>query len=317
MIFFFYGEDSFRAKNKIDAIKEKFKTAVDHDGYSLENIDGETASLTDFFKAVESSGFFTSKKLIVIKNIFDNKNIKNLEDALIEYLAKQKDTIEENYLIFWQVGKPNPKNKLYKALKNFKYVEEFEKLSAEKINTWIKKEVEKYHKQINNQAIMTLLSYAGEDLWQLSQEINKLVNFSQNLEISLEDIKTIVQAKTDDNIFNLVDAIGKKNKPLALELLEKQLDNGANSLYILSMMVRQFRILIKVKLFSEKIDNSFAVAQALKLHPFVAKKTLEQSRLYNLAELKKIYQLLLSLDGKLKREAPKERIFFLQMINQL
>ncbi len=317
MIFFFYGEDSFRAKNKIDAIKEKFKTAVDHDGHSLENIDGETATLTDFFKAVESSGFFTSKKLIIIKNIFDNKNIKNLEDALIAYLAKQKDTIEENYLIFWQVGKPNPKNKLYKALKNFKYVEEFEKLAAEKINTWIKKEVEKYHKQISNQAIMTLLSYVGEDLWQLSQEINKLVNFSQSPEISLEDIKTIVQAKTDDNIFNLVDAIGKKNKPLALELLEKQLDSGVNSLYILSMMVRQFRILIKVKLFSEKIDNSFAVAQALKLHPFVAKKTLEQSRLYTLAELKKIYQLLLNLDGKLKREAPKEKIFFMQMINQL
>lgn len=317
MIFFFYGEDSFRAKNKIDAIKEKFKSAVDSDGHSLENIDGETATLTDFFKAVESGGFFTSKKLIVIKNIFDNKNIKMLEEALIEYLAKQKDTIEENYLIFWQVGKANPKSKLYKTLKKFKYVEEFEKLSAEKINTWVKKEAEKNHKQISNQAVLTLLSYVGDDLWQLAQEINKLVNFSQNIEISPEDIKAIVHAKTDDNIFNLIDAIGKKNKPLALELLEKQLDSGVNSLYILSMLVRQFRILIKVKLFSQKIDNSFAVAQALKLHPFVAKKSLEQSRLYSLEELKKIYQLLLNLDAKLKREGAREKIFFLQMINQL
>nr|MBP9802628.1 DNA polymerase III subunit delta [Patescibacteria group bacterium] len=261
--------------------------------------------------------FFTSKKLIIIKNIFDNKNLKILEKPLIEYLAKQKDSVEENYLIFWQVSKPNPKNLLYKALTKFKYVEEFPKLSSDKINTWLKKEIASRNKTISQEAALTLLSFVGENLWQLEQEINKLVHFSHNSEISLNDVKSIVQAKSDDNIFNLVDALGKKNKALALKLLESQLDSGANSLYLLTMIARQFRILIKVKLFSAKIDNSFAVAQALKIHPFVAKKTLEQSKLYSLEDLKKIYQLLLELDFKLKREASYEKVFFLQMIEQI
>ncbi|MBP9802671.1 hypothetical protein KBC40_03750, partial [Patescibacteria group bacterium] len=98
MIFFFYGEDSFRAKNKIDAIKDKFKASVDKSGISLINLDGEILTLDDFLKNTESQGFFTSKKLIIIKNIFDNKNLKILEKPLIEYLAKQKDSVEENYL---------------------------------------------------------------------------------------------------------------------------------------------------------------------------------------------------------------------------
>ena len=317
MIFFFYGEDSFRAKNKIDAIKDKFKASVDKSGISLINLDGEILTLDDFLKNTESQGFFTSKKLIIIKNIFDNKNLKILEKPLIEYLAKQKDSVEENYLIFWQVSKPNPKNTLYKALTKFKYVEEFPKLSSDKINTWLKKEIASRNKTISQEAALTLLSFVGENLWQLEQEINKLVHFSHNSEISLNDVKSIVQAKSDDNIFNLVDALGKKNKALALKLLESQLDSGANSLYLLTMIARQFRILIKVKLFSAKIDNSFAVAQALKIHPFVAKKTLEQSKLYSLEDLKKIYQLLLELDFKLKREASYEKVFFLQMIEQI
>ncbi len=317
MIFFFYGEDSFRAKNKIDAIKDKFKASVDKSGISLINLDGEILTLDDFLKNTESQGFFTSKKLIIIKNIFDNKNLKILEKPLIEYLAKQKDSVEENYLIFWQVSKPNPKNTLYKALTKFKYVEEFPKLSSDKINTWLKKEITSRNKTISQEAALTLLSFVGENLWQLEQEINKLVHFSSNTEISLSDVKSIVQAKSDDNIFNLVDALGKKNKALALKLLESQLDSGANSLYLLTMIARQFRILIKVKLFSDKIDNSFAVAQALKIHPFVAKKTLEQSKLYSLEDLKKIYQLLLELDFKLKREASHEKVFFLQMIEQI
>lgn len=317
MIFFFYGEDSFRAKNKIVALKEKFKSNVDPSGHSIENLDGENLSLDAFFQTVTAGGFLASKKLVVIKNIFDNKKLKSLEDSLISYLEKQKDSVEENYLIFWQDSKPNPKNKLYKTLKKFKYTEEFEKLSPEKINTWLKKLVATKHKSINLEALNLLFAYVGDNLWQLEQEINKLCSFSLKEEISVNDVKTMVQAKTDDNIFNLVDLIGKKDKKRALHLLEQQLTSGVNALYILSMITRQFRILIKVKLLSEKINNSFAIAQTLKIHSFVAKKTLEQSKLYELAHLKKIYQSLLNIDAKLKKENIDEKILFLQMIDQL
>lgn len=317
MIFFFYGEESFRARQKIEALKEKFKTSIDPSGHSLESLDGENLNLDKFFQTVTAGGFLSSKKLVVIKNIFDNKNLKNLEPALIDYLEKQKDSVEENYLIFWQTSKPNLKNKLYKALKKFKYTEEFEKLSPEKINTWIKKELASKNKNITPEALKLLLIYVGDNLWQLEQELNKLSSFSSSSEISADDVKLLVQAKVDDNIFNLVDAIGKKNKKRSLELLEQQLNSGVNALYILSMIIRQFRLLIKVKLLSEKINNSFAIAQTLKMHPFVASKTLEQSKSYTLEQLKKIYQLLLSIDAKLKKESIDEKILFLQMIDQL
>ena len=74
MIFFYYGEDSFRAHQKIKAIKKKFKDKIDPSEQNVQLLDGETLKADDFFRTVSVVGFLADKKLVVIKNIFDNKN---------------------------------------------------------------------------------------------------------------------------------------------------------------------------------------------------------------------------------------------------
>jgi len=57
MIFFFYGEDSFRAQQKIKTITTKFKENIGGEGYNVEYLDGDSLNLEDFFKSVRSGGF--------------------------------------------------------------------------------------------------------------------------------------------------------------------------------------------------------------------------------------------------------------------
>ena len=317
MIFFFYGEDSFRAKNKIDALKEKFHQSVDQSGQNILTLDGETLSLAKFFEAVKASGFLASKKLVLIKNIFTNKKIKDWQEDLIAYLNTQQDSVEENYLIFWQTDKPDVKNALYKTLKKFKYSEEFAKLSPAKLEAWLKNKITKANKNISPANLNLLLTYVGDDLWLLNQELDKLTNFAAASEITSEDIKLLVAAKTNDNIFQLIDAIGKKDKKQATDLLNQQLKTGANALYLLSMIVRQYRLLLKIKLLSKDLNNSFALAQALKLHQFVAEKSLKQSQAYSLGQLKSIYKSLLNLEEKLKSTTGDTEALFLSLILNL
>ena len=71
MIFFFYGEDSFRAQQKIKNIRDKFKAKVGGDGYNIDYLDGNLLTIADFFKSVKSCGFLVTKKppdLILLKN---------------------------------------------------------------------------------------------------------------------------------------------------------------------------------------------------------------------------------------------------------
>ena len=316
MLFFYYGEDSFRAHQKIQAIVKKFQDKVDQAGHNVQHLDGETLTADDFFKAVSVMGFLADKKLIVIKNIFDNKKLSAWQDSLIDFIDKQKDTTDENYLIFWQAGKGDSRKKLFKRLKKLKFNEEFTKQNPRQLAQWIIKHVQAQKKNIDPRAVELLIAYVGNELWQLHQEISKLANFSKD-DISEQAVRDLVQAKIDDNIFNMVDALGNKDKALALKLIEDKLNNGVNHQYILTMIIRQFRLLIKAKTLGDDARYAGALAQALKIPPMIAEKTLAQSKEYTLDELKKIYGQLLVLDEKFKTTQNQEKILFAQMINNL
>ncbi|PLX24691.1 DNA polymerase III subunit delta [Candidatus Parcubacteria bacterium] len=316
MIFFYHGEDSFRAGQKIEAIVNKFREKIDPGGHNIQHLDGQEIKADDFFQAISVMGFLADKKLVVVKNIFDNKKLKDWQDSLIDFLKKQKDTPEENYIVFWQAGKADSRTKLYKALNKFKFAEEFNKLSPSELNKWILGQIKKADKTIKPSALNLLVNYVGNDLWQLNQEISKLVNYVES-EITDEDVKTLVQAKIDDNIFTLIDALGNKDKSLALKLIEEKLNAGVNSQYILTMIIRQFRLIIQTKSLSRQATHSGAIAQALKLPNMIADKILKQSQKYEMDQLKKIYRHLMELDEKLKTTSQQDKILFTQMINNL
>ncbi|MBU1202568.1 DNA polymerase III subunit delta [Patescibacteria group bacterium] len=316
MLFFYYGNNSYLANQKIQAIVEKFKKQIDTIGQNVEYLDGENMTNEDFFRSVSIMGFLADKKLIIIKNIFDNKKLSGWQDALIDYIKKQKNTPDENYIIFFQSGQPDARTKLYKTLSKIKFCEDFKELNNRQLIIWVKNQAKKFDKEISDKATDLLINYVGNDPWQLSNEIAKLANYSQG-QINDQAVSEIVQAKTDESIFSLIDALGQKDKAQALKLIEEKINKGVNHQYILTMIVRQFRILIKTKSLEDKIISPGHLSSTLKIHPLVANKTLAQSKLYDMAQLKLIYQKLLYLDEKFKSSQNQEKILFAKMINEL
>jgi len=146
----------------------------------------------------------------------------------------------------------------------------------------------------------------------MHQEIEKLISFKKNRPITQEDINLLVSGKIKSNIFNLVDAMGTKNRKSALRLLNNELISGTSVIQLLGMIVRQFRILLEIK---ETLKNDSQISKReislkLNLHPFVAQKALEQARNYTLGELKNIYKKLLSIDIKTKTTSLDPRVLF-------
>ncbi len=316
MIFFYYGENSWLARQKIRAIKKKFQSDIDPQGHNILNMDGEEISASNFFEAASANGFLASKKLIIIKNIFNNKKLSTWQDSLLNFLSQQKDTADENYIIFWQTDKPDVRTKLYKALKKFHFVEEFKNYSSAELITWLKKQAQLKNRILDNETANVLIAYVGNDMWSLSQELDKLTHLTEE-KITVEDVKNVVVSKIDDNIFNLVEALGQQNKALALKLLDEKFSSGTSAQYLLSMVVRQYRLLIKVKALSKQASYPGAIAQALKLPPWLANKAFRQSQLYTMEKLKKIYSELLELDQQLKSSAVNEPLLFTRIINNL
>jgi len=317
MIFFFYGEDSFRSTEKLTQIKNKFQKEIDHKGYNISSLDGESLTLEEFYSAVKQTGFLTEKRLIIIRNFFKNKKRKDFEKEIIEFLKSQKDTKEENFIIFWEDGVPRKNDTLIKVLLGFKYVSELKKLNNLQLQQWITEKIRTENGTIEPEAVKTLVTYLGNDLWQQNNEIDKLLAYKKNQLITASDVKMLIRSKLDENIFNLTDAVGANNKKLALQLINDQLSSGTNHLYLLTMIIRQFRILLELKSLSQEFDSYPKVAAQSTLHPFVLRKTWPLLSIFTWQQLKRIYTSLVDLEKNFKSTSINPLLLFDKFIAEL
>ena len=101
-------------------------------------------------------------------------------------------------------------------------------------------------------------------------------------------LNVLVKSKIDTDIFKTVDALARGDKKTALKLLHDHLESGEDPFYLLSMYFYQFRNLVKVKPLAEKNMSPAEITSKLKMHPFVARKSLEQAQEFFLGETKSL-----------------------------
>lgn len=294
VIIFLYGEDSFRSRQKLDEIISHYKE-VRKSGLNLLWVDAKEAAFLDFYGQLKVSSMFAETKLVILENVFSDKQFQ--EDFLgeLKTIQNQKDVV-----VVFEKEAPDARLKLFKTLLKECKCQEFALLDAKGLKVWAQKELENLKAKINNDALDLVVSFVGNDLWRLSGELKKLADFRQRAPIKKDDVVTLVKPNIQNDIFKTIDALAEKNKLQALALLHKHLDGDDNSLYILSMIAYQFKNLLMVKELSEKGLMYASIVKKSGLHPFVVKKTYFQCRQFSFEELKNIYRAIFQIDTDIK-----------------
>ena len=249
MIIFIYGEDSFRAKKKIKELKDKFLKEVDKSGSSLSVVDGSTVSLRDINSAIGPVSLLSSKRMLVLENIFANKT-KDILGEVLNYFKDKEEKGSDDIFIFYQEGIKSKKKgvkteilkndsssrekpllakekKLFDFLSSQKFVQEFKKLGNTDVASWIRKEANERGADINLRAANELASLASGDLWQIDGEINKLINYKKGslpkitpdnaqVQIDTPDVTLLVKGGFDENIFALQTRLALATNPWPL-----------------------------------------------------------------------------------------------------
>lgn len=302
MIIFLYGEDEFRSNRKLAEIKKKFLQIYKESGtLFVFDFAEEKINAGEMTTKISSGGLFSQKKLVIVKNLLAAKTDSGTE-RLADYLKKNKED-KDVILVFWETGGFDKKNPLAKILPKIGKCQQFELLNGVKLKNWITGEVEKTSDgkvSISPVAAQKLAVFVGSDLMLLSKEIEKLVSFKNQGEISENDVEHLVRAKIGTDIFETIDALARGEKGKALELLHNHLESGDDPFYLLSMYFYQFRNLLKVKPLAQMNMPEREIAQKLKLHPYVVKKGVEQGRNFTFERLKNVYRSLCEVDFQSK-----------------
>lgn len=311
MVFFFYGEDSYRIRQKVNSVIEgyqtKHKSGLNFGRFDLAR-DEEGEKLENF---LASFSMFAEKKLAVVNNLFEAA--KSVREKFLAYLAA--GTIFKTADSFLVIAQPLERTTERKSrdyiLKDNKELfkkltagnagaEEFDYLSGGKLEDWIKKTAAAAGASIDGPAARKLALFVGSDLWQMKNEIDKLISFAGRGAVGEAMVDEMVKAKNEIDIFRTIDALAQRNKRQALELLHRHLAEGESEIYLLTMLVYQFRNLLLIKSEVERGAQFQMLAKTIKLHPFVLRKSFEQGRAFTLPALKKIYERLLELDIAIK-----------------
>ena len=294
MIYFIYGEDSYRSKQKLKEVIEGYKK-VHKSGLNLICFDATEKEFDDFTENLRSNSIFNEKKLIILKNVFSN--IK-FQEKLLENIKKINGS--KDIIVIYEPSKVDQRIKLFKSLKNSVKCQEFSLLTGLLLKKWAIQEFNKYKTKISPYVIDVFLSYVGNDLWKMENEIKKISHFKNGQEVKIEDIELQVKSKTENDIFKTIEALASKDKKQAIKYLQKHLEVGDNILYIFSMIAYQFRNLMILKQLQDKNFSYDIIVKKSGLHPFVVKKSIYMTNKFSIEQLKEIYKKILKIDFEIK-----------------
>lgn len=307
MLIFLYGQDSFRSSRKLLEIKKKFLTS-DPVGSGLSVFDFEDKGLKEKTKLLDVFGMpnlLAPKRLIIVKNLLSSGTAdqqKEVEEFL-KYKAASLSEDKDIVAVFWEADAPKKSQALFKFLEKNSKSQNFQKLPPAKLSQWVLLELKEIDSKstIAKSALEKIIAYTEGDTRVLRCELEKLVNFAAGRMIEERDIELLVRAKVDASIFATIDALAGKDKKTALTLLHRHIEKGEDPLYLLTMIVYQFRNILQVAdLREEYAGRDQEIAKLTKLHPFVVRKSLIQSRNFTMERLKEIYKNLNVLDIQIK-----------------
>ena len=309
MLYILSGEDDYSINEEIKVIK---KGTGDESLLAINTtvLDGRKLSAEQLAVVAETVPFLAPKRLVIVSGLLERFQSRVLrgkkkETSVValdpEPFGRRLNSLPsstELVLIENQVTKSNPLLKQIASVAQLRY---FPKLRGEALSRWIKNRVDKESGSISPRAVELLTRLVGGNLWIMASEIDKLILYTLGRQIGEADIRAVVGYVQQVNVFAMVDAILEFRSRLAQEFLQKLLKEGVSSSYLLFMLLRQVRLVLRARELKRLDRNSGQIQQALNLSSdFLLRKTIKQAAGYSFERLREIYQKLLETDLDIK-----------------
>ena len=312
MLYILSGPDDFSLGQSLEDIKHKIgdQTML---AANTTTLDGHQITVNELRTVCESVPFLVEKRLVIIKGLLERfePRSRSSRQKKVNKVTNQPDGYQSlgNYIsqtpdstvLVLTEGGIKSNNPLFRMLARKAVVMSFPLLRDTKLRHWLQQRVAEEGGNISPQAVELLINLVGSNLWIMASEIDKLLLYALGRRIEEEDVQTVVGYAQQVNVFTMVDAIIGFKARLAEELLQQLLQGGAVPPYLLVMLSRQIRMIVRAKELKKQGITETETQNKLGLtSEFAVRKTLQQANRYSLPRLKQVYQQLLETDLSIK-----------------
>lgn len=289
-----YGEEDYLIKKYTELLKKN----VPDEANAVMNtdvFDGIGYSAEKIGAAGDTAPFFSEYRLIVVSNSGLFKEGRKADTGEMAEIVKN---IPDGCVYLFTNEKVDKRNSLYKAVKKVGYCCEINYRKSDELISWVK---EKSGNRLEGSTAAYFVRNIGTDMTHLTVELDKLTAYAGNNKITNRDIDIACTKSAEVNIFNMVAAIGMKNTEKALEIYNNMIFEGEEPIGILSMIARQFRLMLQCGYLQVKYKyNAKQISAELKQREFVVSSCLNQAKNFKISVLMKAIEDCAQCDTNIK-----------------
>jgi DNA polymerase III subunit delta len=260
MVVVLTGNNSFSLQEYLQNTVIKFR---EKSGDSIERFDGsELTNADSVIDAVRSVSFLEPRKLVIVHDFAQNKDILEKIESLIEQTADSTDLI----LIDQKLDK---RTAAYKYLNKNCDVKVFDEMKPYDLERWLLAEVKSSGIDMTSNDVRFLIDRVGFNQQLLKSELTKLS--LSDRQINIELIEEMVEPTPQSKVFDMLEALFSGSAAKAQELYKDQRAQGEEPQKILGMITWQLQQMTLAVFAPEKSVSTLTNAG---MSPYVAEKTL-------------------------------------------
>jgi DNA polymerase-3 subunit delta len=328
MFILFHGPDEFSAHEELARLRAS--GGFDHNQDTFSGADADLATIRNI---CDTMPFLSEKRLVVLEGLPKPKrgtkddegdapdgqdeqeqapsqqtgrgkkgkaggmSPRAFAQGLADYVPSLPDTTVLAVLVPESLDVGHP---LVKAAQRHGKVRSFALPRGAQLETWLIGRAREA--RLLPEAAHLLVSAVGDDLRLLAGEVEKLATYAgTGGTIGAAEVQMLTPVARQSRVFDLTDALARRDRPRALALLHELLAQGESPLGIVALASFQTRALLQVKLLAERRMSADQIAREAGLAPFVAEKSLPLARQFSVEQLEDAHRALLEVDTALKR----------------
>jgi DNA polymerase-3 subunit delta len=252
------GEDDFSIAQELESIR---KSIGDQEMLSTNTnvLDGKTVSYAEFQSVCESAPFLSEKRLVIVRGLLDRfgtktptakaKTPKKIEsqNPAYEPFGNCIFKLPPSTILVLIEDELKETNPLLKMISVKAKIRNFTMMKTPELRQWVTNHIIEEGCKISVPALNLLVRLIGSNLWVMTSELNKLASYAYGRQIEEKDVKALVSYTQQTKVFDLVDAIMEFKSSESETLLQQMMDQGATATYLLSMVYRQMRLIVRAR----------------------------------------------------------------------
>lgn len=255
--------------------------------FNLSIFYGKDADWAAVVNACMRYPMFAEKQVVLLKEAQQMKDITKLENYVSNPL---NSTI---FMVSYKEKKVDGRSKLAKLLKEKGELLSTKKLYENQLPDWTERMIQEEGLSISSKALLLLVDHVGNDLSRLQNEVEKMaINLKGRKNITEDDIEEFIGISKEFNVFELQDAIARKDFPKATRIIRyfKSNPKAAPIQQILPALYGYFSKVYGI--FGTPHASETTLRPLFYNNPFAAKQALQTMNSYGLRGIENILLLL-------------------------